>query len=297
MKETGLCIFGEVLFDSYPDGHRVLGGAPFNVAWHLQAFGHRPQLVSRVGDDAEGREIRAAMTDWGMSLDGLQTDPVRPTGRVAVVIEDGEPKYDIVPDCAYDAIDAAQLPDCECALLYHGSLALRGETTRRSLATLRSAQPSKVFLDVNLRDPWWNRGTVLEMVKSADWVKLNEHELSRLAPAEGNLSQRARDFLELHQLLGLVVTRGAKGALVLRAAGAALEIAPVGSVDVVDTVGAGDAFASAMILGITLDWPPALMVQRAQAFASHLVQHRGATVKDPEFYQSFLAQWALEGDH
>ena len=73
MKDSQLCVFGEVLFDHFPDGRRVLGGAPFNVAWHLQAFGKRPHLISRVGDDAEGQEIRTAMRDWGMSEAGLQT--------------------------------------------------------------------------------------------------------------------------------------------------------------------------------------------------------------------------------
>ena len=52
MKTTRLCVFGEVLFDHFPDGRRVLGGAPFNVAWHLQAFGEAPRFISRVGADA-----------------------------------------------------------------------------------------------------------------------------------------------------------------------------------------------------------------------------------------------------
>ncbi len=62
-----LCIFGEVLLDHFPDGKRVLGGAPFNVAWHLQAFGQSPGFISRVGDDAEGETVRTAMSDWGMA--------------------------------------------------------------------------------------------------------------------------------------------------------------------------------------------------------------------------------------
>lgn len=60
-----VCIFGEVLFDYFPDGNRVLGGAPFNIAWHLQAFGLFPHLVSRVGCDREGEQVRSAMESWG----------------------------------------------------------------------------------------------------------------------------------------------------------------------------------------------------------------------------------------
>ncbi len=69
-----LCIFGEVLFDHLPDGRRVLGGAPFNVAWHLQAFGENPLLLSRVGNDGEGGEVRVAMQQWGLNTAGLQTE-------------------------------------------------------------------------------------------------------------------------------------------------------------------------------------------------------------------------------
>ena len=73
-------VFGEVLFDHFPDGSKVLGGAPFNVAWHLQAFGLSPRFISRVGDDEDGEQIKSAMQAWGMSLSGLQTDRKLPTG-------------------------------------------------------------------------------------------------------------------------------------------------------------------------------------------------------------------------
>ena len=69
---------------SFSGRQRVLGGAPFNVAWHLQAFGQSPHFISRVGDDAAGETIRNAMHEWGMDMRGLQTDPERPTGRVEV---------------------------------------------------------------------------------------------------------------------------------------------------------------------------------------------------------------------
>jgi fructokinase len=135
------CIFGEVLFDRFPDGRRVLGGAPFNVAWHLRAFGEDPWLVSRVGDDEDGATVRAAMRDWGMDASGLQTDPQLPTGRVQVSIEDGEPAYDIVCPAAWDAIEAPgrlESGPCCCALLYHGSLALRRESSHAATRVSRS---------------------------------------------------------------------------------------------------------------------------------------------------------------
>ena len=101
-----VCVFGEVLFDHFPDGSRVLGGAPFNVAWHLQAFGQSPAFISRIGNDPEGDTIRRAMQAWGMRTDSLQIDTKHPTGRVMVELVDGEPAYDIVRPSAWDAIEA-----------------------------------------------------------------------------------------------------------------------------------------------------------------------------------------------
>lgn len=294
MNDGRVCIFGEVLFDHFPDGRRVLGGAPFNVAWHLQAFGLAPRFISRVGTDAEGDEVRAAMRDWGMDQGGLQLDDERATGRVSIHFEDGEPVYDIVDNCAYDAIDgvaAAASADDGCGLLYHGSLALRNATSRAALAALRRAPPNGVFVDVNLRPPWWQRESVIELLSGANWVKLNRDELNQLGPAAPTPREQAEAMLRAHGLDGLIVTLGAEGAELLTADGLYLRASPQRGTEVVDTVGAGDALASVMILGLRNDWPLELTLERAQAFASAVVGQRGATIAEPAFYRAFDEQW------
>lgn len=293
MSDGQLCIFGEVLFDHFPDGKRVLGGAPFNVAWHLQALGLTPAFISRIGQDPEGDEVRAAMRDWGMDTSGLQTDTERSTGRVSINFVDGEPVYDIVAKCAYDAIEEETVGG-GCRLLYHGSLALREARSRHALEVLRSGQPKIIFMDVNLRPPWWQPELVLEMVQKADWVKLNGDELAMLRPAETADTQQPVDFLTRYGLKGLVLTHGAQGAELLTDAGEHFEVRPEKDIEVVDTVGAGDAFASVMILGLVNEWPLGLTLQRAQAFASGLVGNRGATISNMDFYQSFIDAWNLE---
>jgi len=291
MINQQLCIFGEVLFDHFPDGKRVLGGAPFNVAWHLQAFAQSPYFISRIGSDPEGDTVRKAMSDWGMNTAGLQTDATRPTGQVSVSFNDGEPDYDIVEHCAYDAIAAQDLED-KCGLLYHGSLALRENTSHESLLQLKSCKPGTVFMDVNLRAPWWQRSKVLAQVDEADWVKLNSDELALLTRTNERDTQ-ARDFLTKHRLKGLILTHGSKGAELLSDKGERYKVQPVDTIDVVDTVGAGDAFASVIILGLVNSWPLDITLQRAQAFASEIVGNRGATVSDPAFYKNFTSEWSL----
>ena len=196
-SEQGLYIYGEVLFDHFPDGTQVLGGAPFNVAWHLQAFGQSPLLISRVGSDPEGTQVRAAMRDWSLSSNSLQTDALHPTGKVTVTFQDGEPSYNIVPDCAYDHIEEVSLP--ECRLLYHGTLASRFATSANTLRKLRNSTPGSVFVDVNLRSPWWNEALVQELVVGADWVKLNSDELALLTGATAS-GENARAFLQQYRL-------------------------------------------------------------------------------------------------
>ena len=293
-KHSAPVIFGEVLFDCFPDGNSVLGGAPFNVAWHLQAFGLSPIVISSIGDDELGKKVESAMLDWSMSRMGLQLDPVHPTGSVDIEFHHGEPHYTIVEHRAYDYIDAGLIPSLpESRLLYHGSLALRNQASREALSVLKQYRNDSVFMDVNLRDPWWQKEYLLELADDADWVKLNEDELTRLGNGAGDCLEQAREFLRTHHLKGLVVTLGEKGAIGLTGDGGLAEIAPVRTLDVVDTVGAGDAFTSVLILGITLAWPLEQTMQRAQQFASMMVAQQGATVHDQAFYQAMIADWCL----
>ncbi len=287
-------IFGEVLFDCFPDGNAVLGGAPFNVAWHLQALGQSPLMISSVGDDALGNDVRSAMQGWNMDTSGLQLDPEHPTGSVDIEFHAGEPRYTIVEQRAYDHIRASDLPGLppQC-LLYHGSLALRNAVSAQALAALKAQHTGAVFMDVNLRDPWWDRQAVLALADEADWVKLNEDELTRLGRAEGDLESQARAFVSRHTLTGLVVTLGERGALALSADGAHASAAPPQALEVVDTVGAGDAFTSVLILGIIRGWPLDVTMQRGQHLASLIVGRQGATVHDRDFYRSVLAEWRV----
>lgn len=287
-------IFGEVLFDLFPDGSQVLGGAPFNVAWHLQAFGGTPVLVSRVGDDAFGQAIRKAMQDWEMDATGLQEDAVFPTGAVEISLQDGEPTFDIMAERAYDRIDADGLPPLgKGALLYHGSLALRASVSRAALERIKKRSAPKAFVDVNLRPPWWEKDQVLGLLTGATWLKINGHELAELVDESEDRLEQASIIQDRYGLETLYVTEGAAGAFARTPDGRIFRVAPQKPVPIVDAVGAGDAFASALILGILKGWPLQLSMDRAQTFASAIVGQRGATVRDPAFYHGFITAWGL----
>ena len=294
MSQGGPLIFGEVLFDCFPDGREVLGGAPFNVAWNLKAFGQDPLFISRVGDDPQGLRIRKTMESWSMNADFLQFDPSRPTGRVEITLTDGEPRFAILPNQAYDHISPV-MPQLKAkpAFLYHGSLALRDDDSRATLETLKRTCPSPIFLDVNLREPWWNREHVLAMIEDAAWVKMNEDECRALFPGQEDPHSCGAMILDRFDLEGVFITMGSRGAAAYAPDSPPLSVAPDTATEVVDTVGAGDAFSSVLLLGIILGWPGQLTLDRAQQFASAVVGQRGATSQDRGFYQKFLNKWDL----
>ena len=284
-------VFGEVLFDRFPDGSAVLGGAPFNVAWNLQALGLPPVLVSRVGRDELGERIVDAMAGWGMDPSGLQRDERRPTGTVEVTLDDGEPQYEIAPDRAYDHIAADALPEPDPdALVYHGSLALRTPVPRPALQRLRAAAAG-AFVDVNLRDPWWEPGHVRELLHGAAWAKLNGDELARLVPDEPDRDRRAQHLLAEADLQCLIVTLGADGAVAYGRDGWTRSPSPPDPAEVKDTVGAGDAFSAVVMLGLARRWPWPLILERAQELAGAVVGLRGATTTDRDFYAPFRRGW------
>ena len=284
-------IFGEVLFDRFPDGSVVLGGAPFNVAWNLQALGLAPLLVSRIGRDDLGRRIIDAMTGWGLDTGGVQRDPRQPTGTVEVTLDDGEPRFDIAAGRAYDFITAEELPTPEPgSLLYHGTLALRQPPPRLALDRLRRTAAG-TFVDVNLRSPWWERTAVLDMLHGASWAKLNDDELAQLVPKEPDRERRASRLLAEANLECVVVTLGAEGAVAHGRDGWVHQPPPPAAGQVVDTVGAGDAFSSVVLLGLSRGWGWPLILERAQELAGAVVGLRGATTTDRDFYAPFRRDW------
>lgn len=288
MKKTAgdILVFGEVLFDCFSTGEEVLGGAPFNVAWHLQAFGDRPRFLSRVGDDELGHKILSTMQSWTMDRTGVQIDSTHPTGRVDVAIIDEEPHYTIMSERAYDYITAMPLEKSSSdTILYHGTLGIRAEVSRRSLEMLSKRPGLSIFLDVNLRAPWWKLEEVTEWLKRARWVKLNQDELKALGYDATDITVAMAELQKRYDIEQLILTRGAKGAIVRSKTGHIDEIVPDDVGKITDTVGAGDAFTAMYVHGVMQGWSIPKTLSRAQRFAGKVIGLRGATTTDKAFYQ------------
>ena len=284
-----IAIFGEALFDVFPGGKKVAGGAPFNVAWHIHGFGAPVRFISRLGNDELGKAFFKLLKNADFPTQAIQQSKTKPTGQVEVTLDNGEPSYEIKQDVAYDEI-APDTFDEPYDLLYHGTLALRTETSLKALEAART-KAARVFMDVNLRDPFWEKSTVLSLAKNADWVKVNQDEFQILA-GEAYNEESARVLLSSLELEGLLITLGEKGACVYTAADQqCATVLPKPQQGMVDAVGAGDAFSAVFIFGLLHNWPMQAIMSRAQSFASHILSIEGATSEDAEFYTPFRQAW------
>lgn len=288
-------VFGEVLFDCFPDGTSVLGGAPFNVAWHLQGFGLNPLMISSVGDDETGHTVLRTMEHWNMDTSGIQISKSFPTGQVKIEINEGEPSYDILAHQAYDNISfnniSSNFDNEQCSLIYHGSLIRRESASRDALQQLISQCKLPVFVDINLRPPWWQIEDVRAVLHAAQFVKLNIHELAAVMdlPSIGKTDYQtlSKQCFSLYDLDLLIVTLGEEGAFILSSEGI-IKGTPVMAKQFVDTVGAGDSFSAVIIAGLAKQLPIKLLLQRALEFSAAICEIRGATTTNRSLYESFL---------
>jgi fructokinase len=225
---------------------------------------------------------------------------------VAVSLDDaGQPTFDILAEQAYDFIDGeaarAAVADRDASLLYHGSLVTRSPVSARALEGLRRSSALPVHVDLNLRSPWWTAAGVDRLLAGASWLKVNEDELGVLAggipgaagrAAAVRLEETAAEVLHTRGLERLLVTLGSSGALALTAAGERRRVAAPTLDEVVDTVGAGDAFAAVSLLGELAGWALSVTLERAAAFAASICGIPGATPRQRDLYDRHLDDWS-----
>lgn len=296
-----ILLFGEVLADIFDD-RKVFGGAPFNVARHLQVFGLHPVLITRTGNDELRRELLAVIKDAGMDDCGIQLDVSHPTGQVMVHMEGREHRFEILPEQAYDYIHAGITHMITLAvrpqLIYFGTLAQRSAKSAQALGALIRSSNAPRFLDVNLRKPWYDAPILERSLRRANLVKINQEELDILTSlfrlSGKNQVQNADALVRCFGLDRVLVTCGEQGAWLLDNEGKVEGVeGSASSRPLMDTVGAGDGFASVYILGLLRGWPATLTLSRANDFAATLCEIRGAIPDSPEFYEPFIKDWNI----
>ena len=266
---------GEILWDVFPDSTR-LGGAPFNYAVNAQRLGHEVVFLSAVADDPLGCAARKRAGELGLSPDWIQVVRGASTGQVTVQLDsEGHPDFTIHRPAAYDRMTLddralAQLAAFQPDWIYFGTLFAMNGHAHEQLCRLLAAMPNaRRFYDVNLRRGSYTPELIAELLRESDVVKLSDEEENRLP--------------DLSALPVVATTRGPNGCLVR--IGNDEADCPGYTVQVVDTVGAGDAFAAAFLHGISAGWSAAKTGDFANRLGALVASRAGAT---PEWNVSEL---------
>ncbi len=285
MAKDLIVSIGEIVWDQFPEGS-VLGGAPLNVAFHLQARGLPVLVASRIGADDLGRQTLARIKEIGLAIDAIQLDGAKPTGRVLVTVDsNNEPQFTIEKPAAWDHIHAVEVEKAVAGRPFHlvcGTLAQRDKESRQTIRRLWP-QATTIFYDVNLRPPFTPMDHVRESLQAAQVVKVNSDELAALNEAlvgtRGSEEEVAAALLAAFDLKLLAVTRGSAGALLVNPG--ECHSHPGFKVKVADTVGSGDAFFSGVIAGYLagVDLPSCL--EEANRLGAYVASRPGATPAYP----------------
>jgi fructokinase len=272
--------WGEVLWDRLPTGSQ-LGGAPANVAWHLAMLGSPVALATRVGDDADGRAAIERLSARGVDVSLVQIDPERATGEVEVTIEQGEPRYRLVPGRAWERIEvtpAAAAALAKTPAIVYGTFAQRtpeGAAGWRAAIAACGTETLKVC-DPNLRPNAIDRDAVAAALEVADVVKVGEREAAMIEKLLGR-----RDLVEW--LLGarrptarlVAITRGAAGST-LHTTDARVEVPARASYAPGDNIGCGDAYVAVLAHGLVRGWPLGDIAGIAARWTAAVASVRGA---------------------
>jgi fructokinase len=255
---------GEVLWDVFPDAEK-LGGAPFNFCYHAHRLGHEVLFLSAVGEDRRGD----AVLDQARSM-GFATDFIRraeaPTGTVTVALDAaGIPTFTIHRPAAYDLLrlsegDLAAIAAWRPDWIAFGTLHQMDASIRALLGRLVETNPqARRLYDINLRKESYTPELIAGLLPLANVVKLNDDEVagmeSMFPPAAGSIEAFCSSWSARYNWEAMCVTLGARGCAVL--VGAEFAEVPGYKVNVVDTVGSGDAFTAAFLHGLEKKWPAA----------------------------------------
>lgn len=250
-KNKAVC-FGEVLWDIFPGEQKRVGGAPFNVAYHLSKMGVEVDMISSIGDDQLGRDLLDKMKNWNIPVDHVQINTEYPTSTViATVDENNDAHYDIVEGVAWDFIEATpenqEILNTTDALVF-GTLAARNGKSRNTLFQLLELSDYNVF-DINLREPYYEVGMIKDLLHKTHLAKFNKAEMRMMLDFLGKEYTTEEDGVKFLQdkfdLEEIIISKGSKGALY--ASGGNFYLYPTIPITVKDTVGSGDSFLAGFL--------------------------------------------------
>jgi fructokinase len=240
---------------------------------HLAAHGWETYMVTRVGDDADGRRVTELLRTRNVNVSCVEVDARHPTGHVTVDLTDTDHSFTIHGPAAWDFIEGpTSLPahDVFC----FGSLVGRRHGSLRSLRRLLQNSAPFRALDVNLRHGNDVSASLEVGLQHATLLKAGGDEFQAISQARG-LGPTVADWFRRHpQLEWIAITHGAEGAE-LHARDAETWRVGAERVPLVDTVGAGDAFFAGLVDALARGQEGDVALKAAQRAAIRIVRQRG----------------------
>lgn len=253
-----IAVLGECVADAFSGeavrGELVLrvlpGGGPANTAVALGRLGTPTRFLGRISGDVFGRLFRERLAGAGVDVSGVVDAAEPSTLAVAALDAAGRAVYSFHADGAADfqwsraELGLDRLGGASC--LHTGSLALVKEPGAEEVARfVAAAAPyATISVDPNVRPGLAGREAYLKRLPGgADILRLSEEDLAFLLP--GTSQEAACDRWHGQGVRLVVVTRGAAGAMV--SLDGERVVVPGVPVEVVDTVGAGDAFTAGLL--------------------------------------------------
>src|SRR5665648_1013330 len=264
---------GEVLWDLLPNG-KILGGAPVNFVYHAAQLGADGVAISSVGNDELGREFVDSVNEKGI-VNCISFNN-HPTGTVGVTLIGGKPDYTIYENVAWNFIELTpesfsilQQADAIC----FGTLAQRNNVSHQAIMSALKLVPEKCLrvYDINLRQKFYSRSLVEDSLAVSNVFKINDDEISQL-------------IIDAYSLEYLALTKGEKGSYLFHDNEISYLQTPV--VDVEDTIGAGDSFTAAMVMGILNNLPLKEIHRKAVDISAYVCTQKGATPGLPKKLRS-----------
>ena len=248
-----LLSFGEILFDVFPDKSHI-GGAPLNFAAHAAKQGADVWMVSAVGEDALGKNAIQQLKVWNINSDFVKTLPDKPTGKCLVTLDNNSiPLYNLLSDVAYDYIPVPKVNE-KFDILYFGTLALRNDNNINTVKSLLDMKICKeVFVDMNIRPPYYSLETMLFALSNATVLKISDEELPIIMNTVFDLCDDdtdkavARITEKFNNLKLIILTRGADGSTAYDVNTGEIFNCAAEKTNVISTVGAGDSFSATFI--------------------------------------------------
>ncbi|MDX5585868.1 MAG: carbohydrate kinase [Aureibaculum sp.] len=243
--------FGEVLWDIFPT-HKKIGGAPLNVALRIQSFDIQTNIISRVGDDDDGKRSLDYIKENGIDISTIQVDKNHKTGCVNVTLDStGSASYEIEHPVAWDKIEISEkiieIVRSSDAFIF-GSLVCRDEVSKGTLLKLLQYGNFKVF-DVNLRPPFYSIELLIQLMNKVEFIKCNDDELHEICNVLGSkttsIEGQVKFLSKNTHTKQICVTKGKDGAVLLY--NDQYYSHKGYPIKVKDTVGAGDSFLATLI--------------------------------------------------